>query len=165
MKKQLISYFCGGLVSLLSINSSFAQNENLKELPPITISASSSNVSAKVNKSFSQYFKEATHLRWYQLEKNFLVKFIMNDQENRALFTRGGQLVYHLSYGTEAYLPADLRKLIKSTYFDQSITKVLKVNQDKRNIWVVSMEDEKEYVMARVEDNELEETHRMLKTK
>ena len=167
MKKQLISCICGGLVSILTVNNSFAQDENFKELPPITITATSSNisVSAKVNKAFGHFFKNATHLRWYEIDKKFLVKFIQNDQENRALFTKTGQLVYHISYGTEQHLPADVRHLIKSNYYDQSITRVLKVNQDSRNIWVVSLEDAKDYVMVRVEDMELEETQRMHKTK
>ena len=165
MKKQLISCISGGLISLLSVNFSFAQDENFKELPAISVSASTTNVSAKVNKAFGQYFKGASHQRWYQHEKNFLVKFIQNDQENRALFTKNGQLVYHISYGIEKNLPSDVRGLIKSTYYDQNITRVLKVNQDKRNIWVVSLEDAKDYVMVRVEDMEMEETQRMQKSK
>jgi hypothetical protein len=167
MKKTLISFICGGLTLTLSISHSIAQQESFKELSPITISATSSGtvVNAKINKAFGQFFKDATHLRWYEIDKKFIVKFIMNDQENRALFTKAGELVYHISYGTEAHLPADVRKLIKSNYYDQKITRVLKVIQDERTIWVVSMEDDKEYVMARVEDNEVEETHRMLKTK
>ena len=167
MKKQLISCICGGLVSLLSVNSSFAQDETFKELPPITISATSSNVSvsATVNKAFEQFFTNATHIRWYEINKKFLVKFIQNDQENRALFTKNGVLVYHISYGTEKHLPSEVRDLIKRNYYDQSITRVLKVNQDKRNIWVVSLEDAKDYIMARVEDMELEETQRMHKSK
>ena len=164
MKKQLIS-FITGLATLLSFNMSFAQEEGIKELAPITISSSTTNVSAKVNKAFGQYFKEASHQRWYQLEKNFLVKFIQGDQENRALFTKNGQLIYHISYGNEKHLPADVRGLVKRTYYDQNITRVLKVNQDKRNIWVVSLEDANDYVMVRVEDMEMEETQRMQKSK
>ena len=165
MKKLLISLIGGGLASLLSVNISSAQDASFKELPAITVSSSTTNVSAKVNKSFGQYFKGATHQRWYQLEKNFLVKFIQNDQENRALFTKNGSLVYHISYGAEKNLPSDVRGLVKSTYYDQSITRVLKVNQDKRNIWVISLEDAKDYVMVRVEDMEMEETQRMQKSK
>jgi hypothetical protein len=167
MKKILFSCFCSAVAMTLSYNPSSAQEGTLKELPPITIAASSSGtvVNAKINKAFSQYFKDASHLRWFELDKNFLVKFIMNDQENKALFTKGGQLIYLISYGTEKNLPEDVRKLIKSTYYDQTITRILKVNQDERLIWVVSMEDEKDYVMARVENMELEETKRMEKTK
>ncbi len=158
MKKQLISCMGGVLISILCVNHSFAQDETIKELPAITISASTANVSARVNRAFGQYFKEASHQRWYQLEKNFLVKFIQHDQENRALFTKNGQLIYHISYGVEKHLPTDVRGLVKSTYYDQKITRVLKVNQDQRNIWVVSMEDANDYVMVRVEDMEMEET-------
>lgn len=167
MKKHLISCICGGFVSILTVNNSFAQDENFKELPPITISATSSNISisAKVNKAFGQFFKNASHIRWYEIDKKFLVKFIQNDQENRALFAKNGQLIYHISYGTEQHLPFDVRKLVKSNYYDQSITRVLKVNQDSRNIWVISLEDTKDYVMVRVEDMELEETQRIHKTK
>ena len=167
MKKHLISCICGGLTYILFANSSFAQEQSFKELPPITISSTSSNISvnAKVNKAFSQFFQNASNLRWYEINKKFLVTFIQNDQDNRALFTKNGQLVYHISYGTEQHLPPDMRHLIKSTYYDQTITRVLKVNQDKRNIWVISLEDAKDYIMARVEDMELEETQRMHKTK
>jgi hypothetical protein len=164
MKKQ-ITFLVSGVVSLIFFSTSVAQGDGFKELPPITITASSNtvSVSAKIDRAFSQYFKNATHLRWFELDKNFLVKFIMNDQENRALFTSGGQLIYHISYGSEKHLPADVRKLIKSTYYDQVITRILKITQDHRLIWVIHMEDNKEYIMARVEDNELEETKRMLK--
>lgn len=167
MKKHLISCICGVLVSILSVNNSFTQQQSFKELPPIIVTATSSNISisAKVNKAFGQFFKNASHIRWYEIDKKFLVKFIQNDQENRALFTKTGQLIYHISYGTEKHLPFDVRKLVKSTYYDQSITRVLRVNQDKRNIWVVSLEDAKDYVMVRVEDMELEETQRIHKTK
>jgi hypothetical protein len=165
MKKQLISSICGGLISLLSFNSSFAQGETFKELSPITVTATASNISAKVTRAFGQFFKDATHLRWYEIDKKFLVKFIQNDQENRALFTGKGQLVYHISYGIEKNLPAEVRHLVKSNYYDQSITRVLKVNQDQRNIWVISLEDAKEHIMIRVENMEMEETQRMQKSK
>ena len=87
----------------------------------------------------------------------------MEGRENRALFAKNGQLVYHVAYGAEGFLPADVRRLIKSEYYDQKITRVLKINQAQRTIWVVHMEDEKEFIMARVEDGELEETKRMEK--
>jgi hypothetical protein len=45
MKKQLFSFILGGTAFMLSANISFAQEENFKELPPITVSATSSNVS------------------------------------------------------------------------------------------------------------------------
>ena len=164
MNTKMLAAIKALLLPVIFAGASFAQEEtSLKELPAVAIT-SSTNVSAKVNKAFSQYFKGASHLRWYQLEQKLLVKFIQNDQENRALFTKNGQLVYHISYGEEQHLPVEIRNLIKGTYYDQKITRVLKVNQDKREIWVVSMEDAKDFIMARVEEMELEETQRMAKS-
>ena len=100
-----------------------------------------------------------------EIDRKFLVKFIQNDQVNRALFTRNGQLVYHISYGFETHLPPEVRHLVKSKYYDHSIVRVLKVDQDKRSIWVISLEDAKDHIMVRVEDMELEETQRLHKTK
>src|SRR5688572_33493839 len=109
MKKQIIIY--SWLVALLPCYNTFAQEETFRELPPIVVSATSSNisVSAKLNKSFNLFFKDATNLRWYEINKKFLVKFIQNDQENRALFTKNGQMIYHICYGTEKFLPFDVR--------------------------------------------------------
>src|SRR5688572_3456882 len=164
MKKLIIPFSC--LILLYPGYVLFAQKESFKELPPIVVSATSSNVevSTRLNKAFLAFFKDATNLRWYEVNKNFLVKFIQDDRENRALFTKSGELIYHICYGTEDFLPADVRKLVKSNYYDQSITRVLKVNQDKRTIWVISMEDAQEYIMARVENMDLEETKRMTKS-
>jgi len=166
MKKQFISCFCGGLVSMLSFNICFAQEETFKELPPVTVSASTPyvTVSEKVNKAFEQMFKNSSQARWYKLQEKFLVKFIMDDQENSALFTKGGQLIYHISYGTEKNLPAEIRHIVKTNYYDQTITWVYKVEQNDRSIWVISLEDPKDIVMVRVEDMELEETQRFKKT-
>ena len=167
MKKQFSYLISGGLASIIFFSTSIAQETGFRELPPVTITATSTSTSlnAKLNKVFNEYFQGATHLRWYEIDKKYLVKFILNDQENRALFTRSGNLVYHISYGSEKDLPADVRQLVKSTYYDQTITRIFKVSQDKRLIWVVSLEDKKNYIMVRVEDNELEETQRMEKIK
>ena len=167
MKHQFFNLIGSGLVSIATVSNSLSQEGTIKELPAITITASSSSavISAKINKAFNQFFAGATSLRWYEIDKKFLVKFIMNDQENRALFTKNGQLVYHITYGTEGFLPKDVRHLVTAKYYDQKITRVLKVEQNERKIWVISLEDAKDIIMARVEDMELEETQRMTKTK
>jgi hypothetical protein len=167
MKHQLINRISVGLFAILSVYSSVAQETSFKELPAITLSSATTTtmVSAKVNKMFSQYFKDATSLKWYELEKKLLVKFTMNNQEHRALFTRTGELVYHITFGTEEQLPADVRKQIRSTYYDQKITRVYEVHQGDRTVWIASLEDDNNYITARVEDYELDEIQRMTKSK
>ena len=164
MKKIIVCLYI--LASSFLVSNSYGQNENYRELPTITVSAASSGimVSTKLVKVFSRVFQSASNIRWYEIKRNFLVKFIQNDQENTALFTRSGNLVYHICYGLEQFLPTKVRKLVKSVYYDQTITRVLRVNQDNRCIWVISMKDDTQYIMARVEDMELEETRRITKS-
>ncbi len=64
-----------------------------------------------------------------------LAKFIMDDQQNTALFNKKGYLLYHIAYGSESNLPAELRKQVKSAYVDFNITKAIKVEEDDRTIW------------------------------
>ena len=161
MKKMIITFLCGS-IAITGFQSTYAQDDTFKELPSITVSANT-NVNARVEKAFTRTFPGSSNLRWYQVDKNFLVKFIKDDQENKAVFSKSGSLVYHIKYGNEKNLPDDVRKLIKSTYFDQSITRVLQITQDRRNIWSVSMEDPKDYIWVKVEDMELEETERYQK--
>ena len=165
MKNIIIAISCIALI--LSGYTSNAQGDFYKKPASSPVSATSlkSFASTKIYRGFLGYFKNASNLNWYQVKNNFLVKFEENGLENTALFTKTGQLVYHICYGTEKLLPRNIRQLVKSNYYDQIITRVLKVNQDRRNMWVVYMEDDSEYIMVRVEDMELEETKRMTKTK
>src|SRR4030095_4514859 len=165
MKKIILSALKICVFTATIVGVSNAQGElNNKEVPSIENAPASVPVAnAKIDKALNGYFKNATNIRWYEIKNNYVVKFKLNGHENRALFTKNGNLVYHITYGTEVLLPADVRSLVKSEYYDQKITKVLKVNQDQRTIWVVHMEDEKEFILARVEDGQLEETKRMEK--
>ncbi len=165
MKAQIFSLISGGFLSILSVSSSFAQEQDFKELPSITVTAKSSDVSmnARLNKSFEKYFKNVSHLRWHQVNKNFLAKFIQNDMQNRALFTKNGYMIWQISFGAEKHLHPDVRKQVKSTYFDYNISAVFKVVQDKRTIWVINLEDDKNLVVVRIEGGEMEEVEQYKK--
>jgi len=154
---------CAFTATIVGVSN--AQGElNNKEVPSIENAPASVPVAnAKIDKALNGYFKNATNIRWYEIKNNYVIKFNLDGHKNRALFTKSGHLVYHITYGTEELLPAEVRRVVKSEYYDQKITRVLKVNQDQRTIWVIHMEDQKEFIMARVEDGQLEETKRMEK--
>lgn len=141
---------------LFSFLATKAFTQEITELPNVTVTTTS-KVSEAVGKSFEKYFKNAVRPQWYKLNKNYFVKFISEDQKNTALFSKGGTLIYHISYGHENNLPEDIRKMVKSSYIDLNITTAIKVEEGGRNIWVINLEDEKNLVLVRVEDDQLEE--------
>src|SRR5215210_7286296 len=120
MKKQFIARFCGCLLfAMLLSNCLLAQvKTSVDSLPAITVTGSRVTVNEKVWKAFQNSFKDATDARWYKIDKDFLVKFIMEDQEQNALFNKRGTLIYHISFGNEKHLPDDIRRQVKSVYLD-----------------------------------------------
>lgn len=157
MKKTIFSLFGLSLLFLM-ISSASAQIV----LPEVTITGAR-DVPEQVNEAFQSTFKDAEDPVWYLANKNYLVKFINNDMKNNALFRKNGQLVYHISYGYEKDIPENVSSLIKNRYKDYEVVVAFNVKQDERDIWVVNLENEKNIVMARVEEGVLDEASRTKK--
>ncbi len=158
MKKLFVSILCGYLLIATSVS---AQKKYDKMLPVVTITASSSSVAERVKNAFSESFKDAQNMKWYQANKNYLVKFIMEDQEHQALYRKDGSLIYHVSYGFEKDLPMVIKNQVNSKYKNYKISRIFNVNQDNRNVWVVNLQSEKDMILTRVEDGVLNEVSRV----
>jgi hypothetical protein len=163
MKTQIISRISGCLLSILFASSSFAQS-NYIALSPIAISGVNLKVSEKIQTGFYKSFTGAENVKWYEQDKKILATFSMNEMNHRTLLSKKGVVIYHISYGSEKNLPAEVRKIVKSTYFDYKITMAVKVEEKNRAIWVVDMEDDKTLITVRVEDNEMEEVRKLQKS-
>jgi hypothetical protein len=144
--------------------SSGQDTSGIKSLPPVKVTASLKKIPGNIWKGFSTYFNEAENPRWFRLNKDYLVKFMIYDEENRALFSKRGTLIYHISYGYEKNLPPDLREQVKNSYSQYEITRAVKVTEAGRLIWVINLEDEKYIILLRIEDGEVEEAERLEKS-
>jgi len=155
MKKYCMPIILFGCIMMLAGTKLMAQD--YKTLPPIVITPTNQHVPEKVWKSFQNYYSNAQNTEWYQLNKKFLVKYMTEDKKNQAVFGKRGRLVYNISYGYENSLPEEIRKQVKSNYYDYNITAAIKVTQQKRTIWVVNVEDAKKMIQVKLEDGEMEE--------
>lgn len=156
MKHVSFSRLCGGLFLLFIACNLQAQQTGIKTLPNVTVTSTAS-VNKKVSDAFQASFKNAVSPVWYRLDKDYLVEFITGDMNNRALFRRNGALVYEISYGHESNLPKEVRHLVKSNYVDFNIMQAINIKENNRNIWVINLEDDKQFIIARVEEGALEE--------
>lgn len=150
MKKIIIPFLLSGLILAIGVNTASAQVQ-LKE---VTISGGATRVevSKKVSDSFSKLFKGAEEPKWFQSNKNYVVRFILNNQSNKAEFTKKGNLVYHMAFGSENQMPADIRTIVKSKYFDYKINSTVKVDFEEKSAWIVNIEDGKQFYVLRVID-------------
>jgi hypothetical protein len=164
MKSKLL--FSGLIICfLLHATRCFAQDTSaVKTLPPVTVTATTKKIPGNVWYGFSKYFTEAENPGWYEINKKYLVKFMTYDKANRALFTKKGHIIYHISYGYEKNMPEEPGRQIKAAYPDHEITKAIKVRQAGREVWVINLEDAKSLVILRVEEEEMEEIQRLKKT-
>ncbi|HTQ64684.1 MAG TPA: hypothetical protein VMI12_07795 [Puia sp.] len=158
MKKNLLQCSTIILVAALAITGANAQDTLYKKLPTITV-YSSTKVSNEVSKAFRSTFPDAEKAVWYKASENYLVRFMTNDQTNRALFEKNGMLVYHILYGNESNLPDNIHKMVKSNYSGYDITMVIYVSQDERNVWVINVENSQKLIILRSEDGELEKVN------
>ena len=162
MKNKVLIKAVLKLFFLVAVSSVSAQDTTgIKSLPPVTVKSSTKKIPDRIWKSFSSYFTYPENPRWFKANKNYLVKFMIYNEENRALFTKRGNLVYHISYGYEKNLPEDLRNQVKASYNGYEITRAIKVTESNRIIWVVNLEKENELALIRIEGDEIEEIQRL----
>ena len=157
MKTVIIALFCG---SMLLANQVFAQKQKSKLLPIVTITAGD-NVSRSVHEAFMSRFKNAEDLKWFEVNQNYLVKFIMEDQLHHASFKKNGDMIYHISYGAEKNLPSTVLMEVKSRYDKYEIGKVFNIETNGRNLWIVNLENKKNIIVARIENDDISEISRL----
>lgn len=150
------------LVLLMIGISSFSQSVNVENLPVSIANTSYNKAYTNVVTEFEKLFSNAQNVSWYRVDQHFGVRFSINDLRYRVLFNKKGNLVYKITYGQEKHLPRSVRKAVKMEYFDYHITAASLVEENNRQIWVVHLEDDFEYVIVRVENEEL---HQNLKYK
>ncbi|MDE3234946.1 MAG: hypothetical protein KGO81_03250 [Bacteroidota bacterium] len=162
MKKQFILLLC---ITLFSGSLLLAQDKDTSAvtLPGVTIT-SKAMVNKQIDKAFKTAFPEATQLRWYQLDKDFLAKFILKDMDHNALFTKNGYMKYDISFGHEHNLPDEIKDQVHSAYKDCTITRAINLKGDGRDIWVVNLEALKYYYSVSIEEGEINEINKIWKT-
>jgi hypothetical protein len=160
MRSKSIFRIIASLVMFFPMQFTFAQNMKADTLKEVVI-RSNSLVTKTVANSFTQDFKGVIGPRWCIMDKNYLVKFISKDQKNNALYNKKGSLLYHITYMRGHDLPAEIRGLVNDKYSDEMILTAIHVEQDARDIWVVNMKSGNDWILARVEDEQVDEVQRL----
>lgn len=160
MKKKLIIilaiiFFCSGKI--------FSQvKDSVTILPEITV-RSGVAVNETLSKAFKKSFPGAQNLHWYKHDVHYLAQFMKDEMDHNALFRKNGYLVYDISFGYEKHLPADVLKMVQSAYDNFKIIRTFNVKTGGRDIWIVNLEGMTNYVVVRVEEEEMLEVERYKK--
>jgi len=162
MKKLIIPFLLSGLILTIGGQTASAQIQ-LKEVT-ISSAPTKATVSKQVSDSFTSLFKGAKEPKWFEADKNYVVDFILNNQVNKAEFTKKGLLVYHMAFGNEKQMPVDIRTIVKSKYFDFAINSTVKVSFQEKSAWIVNVEDSEQFFVLRVVDGVMDVLDTIKKT-
>lgn len=156
MKKQIIFSAAVSFMAVVSVNHSSAQETISKDLPVVTVTSSNVKMDERVWNNFKSDFKDAYRVTWYKSDKAYIIKFILNEIAQTVVYTQKGQQVYHLSYVEGKDMPVNIKEAVENSFPRYSITLAIKVEQNRRTIWVVNMENAQKLLFVRVEDDEVE---------
>jgi hypothetical protein len=123
------------------------------------------DISEKALMAFKKDYRNANDIQWSIVENKYMARFNNDGRITRILYDNKGHIVYSLSEGTAKNLPADVKKAVRSIYFDYSITMITELHIFDKTAWIVTLEDETSMVTVKVVDDEVIETGNYRKSK
>ncbi|PWT96340.1 MAG: hypothetical protein C5B52_16000 [Bacteroidetes bacterium] len=159
MKKCLFN-LAGMLPAMLAATLTFAQGNSVapnfdasKSLAP---APAMSNAHARALKDFNRNNKTAPAAQWRQIQDGFIAEFTQDGIQSRTAYDKKGNFVYTIKTYGEKDLPKEVRKQVKSTYYDFSITQVEEVHASDKVAYLVHIQDGNAWKIIRVTEDDMD---------
>jgi len=174
MKKVVNNRIITLFISVLLLSPAFSQeiaiNTKTKENLPYVPTSSEQpqvnyikDVNSKVLRNFYKAYGEKPDAKWYKTDNGFAVCF-KNDQMNTNVYYKSnGMVEYKINYYFEEQMPAHIRHLIKSNFYDYTIFQVSEVHKDNSIGYYIKIEDKFKIKTVRVIGEEWEVTDELVK--
>ncbi len=130
-----------------------------------SMNAEASGVSLKAIKYFNKEFKDATSVHWYKISDGFIATCLVNGKKSRMYYDRKSHWTGTIFYYFEKDLPRDIRALVKSTYYDYTITIVEEVHIADKVIYRIHLEDENSWKTISIDNEEMNVVEDLRKTR
>jgi hypothetical protein len=124
--------------------------------------ADASTVSVKAIKDFKTRFASAKDEKWYTLNTGFVSYFSQDGYTNRAFYDKKGHWQASLRYIGESKLPRDIRAMVKSIYYDFTITVIEIAEVPDHMAYMIHLEDATTIKILRVSDEGEMEVYKSL---
>jgi hypothetical protein len=113
------------------------------------------SINTKAMRDFKKNYPNVDGEIWYSFKDGFAAKFNENGIRHMIFYSRVGGLLYNVTSYGEKKLPENVRALVKSTYYDYSITMIEEINFQQQTMYLVHIQDESTWKIVRVYDGEL----------
>jgi hypothetical protein len=138
-------------------------SENLKWMQ-MSGSNYPNSVHIRAVRDFVKRNKTVSEAEWALVNNGFVVKFTKDQKRCRSVYNKAGVFLYCIRQYSEMQMPHDIRKVVKSRYFDYSITLVEEIERPLQPlVYYVHMEDATTLVNVQVSDGEIEVVENYIK--
>jgi hypothetical protein len=112
----------------------------LVDLTPASTTDESA-IHSKALRDFNSRFNHAMEAKWFAIPSGYFTCFKVDGFNNRAFYDKKGRWQASLKMFGEDKLPKDIRKIVKSTYYDYAITIVEEVDVADSLVYIVHLDD------------------------
>ena len=102
---------------------------------------------------------DQNNAQWYKLETGYLAECDHAGAQARYFYDQKGNFIYSLLTYTEKEMPAEVRHLVRSNYYDFTIGWVKEVNEAETTAYVVHIEDAASWKDLVVQNGEIRVLH------
>ena len=116
-------------------------------------------------RNFIREYKNVSNAKWFESSNGFFVAyFVRDDIRTWVFYNKKGDFERMIRAYNEEKLPADVRHLVKSTYYDFSIYFVTEITTNMQTGYHVKMADKTSWKTIKVVDGEMEVTEEYVKS-
>ena len=168
MKKNLLLIMAASVATILVFGSASAQiamnnssnsNRGFRyENNSDSKSISAADVNFHVLRDFQKRFAAITNATWDERDKVYIARFSTDSIQTMVGYGKHGNWLYTIQRYDEKKLPVNVRAIVKSTYYDYTISHIDEVNvpQEENTIYVLLLRNNKDYKQVRVCNYEME---------
>lgn len=127
----------------------------LKKLPETA-------VNIRAVRDFVNQFKQTDSVSWFKVRDGYIVNFLYKGDLIRTGYDLNGNWLYDMVSYPEDKLPHDVWHLVKSIYYDFSITWVNEIKKGYKKIYIVHLKNKYFFQNVRVCDGESEVIERLM---
>jgi len=144
-----------GAATAQQVNRPLA-TEGMQSLQMNTLTIS--RVHTRAMRDFLKRDKTASNVDWMIVETGFVAKYTDENNSNcRTVYNNRGDFVYTIRQYYENKMPRDIRHIVKSVYYDYTITLVEEIEAlSTPVVYVVHMEDATKLKNILISDREIE---------
>lgn len=115
-------------------------------------------VHVKAMRNFNRLHKNTANARWSVTEKGSAVSFSSNGINTKIVYDSKGRSLYTIISYTESHLDEQIRELVKSKYFDNTIIGVHQFEFENKTVYAIKMLDQQSNPLTlKVWDGQIED--------